>query len=82
MKIDVTLEAQKSKVRTLLSSDEGKQAMKNQSIQSEGAFGILKEDYDFYHLSRRGNSRVKIEIYSAVIGFNIRKYHKAKMKKK
>lgn len=79
MKIDLTLEAQKSKVRNLLSSDEGKQIMRNRSIQSEGAFGILKEDYGFDCLSRRGETGVKIEVYSASIGFNIRKYHKAKM---
>lgn len=80
MKIDLTLEAQKSKVRNLLSSDDGKQIMRNRSIQSEGAFGILKEDYGFDCLSRRGETGVKIEVYSASIGFNIRKYHKAKIK--
>lgn len=79
MKIDLTLEAQKSKVRNLLSSDDGKQIMRNRSIQSEGAFGILKEDYGFDCLSRRGETGVKIEVYSASIGFNIRKYHKAKI---
>ncbi len=47
MKIDLTLEAQKSKVRKLLKSEEGKQIMRNRSIQSEGAFGVLKEDYGF-----------------------------------
>lgn len=79
MKIDLTLEAQKSKVRNLLSSEDGKQIMRNRSIQSEGAFGILKEDYGFDCLSRRGETGVKIEVYSASIGFNIRKYHKAKI---
>lgn len=80
MKIDLTLEAQKSKVRNILSSDEGKQIMTNRSIQSEGAFGILKEDYGFDCLSRRGETGVKIEVYSASVGFNIRKYHKARIK--
>lgn len=80
MKIDLTLEAQKSKVRKLLKSEEGKQIMRNRSIQSEGAFGVLKEDYGFDRLSRRGETGVKIEVYSASIGYNIKKYHKAKMK--
>lgn len=55
--------------------------MKNRSIQSEGAFGILKEDYGFDCLGRRGESGVMVEVYCASIGFNIRKYHKAKIKK-
>lgn len=81
MDVDLVLEAQKSKVRALLSSDDGKIIMKNRSIQSEGAFGILKEDYGFDCLSRRGESGVDVEVYCASIGFNIRKYHKAKIKK-
>ena len=80
MKIDFTLEAQKSKVRSNLSTEEGKEAMKNRSIQSEGAFGILKEDYDFDCLSRRGETGVKIEVYCASLGFNIKKYHRVKIK--
>lgn len=80
MEIDLTLEAQKSKVKSILTSEEGKRIMTERSIQSEGAFGILKEDYKFDCLSRRGETGVKIEIYSASIGFNIRKYHRAKLK--
>lgn len=81
VEIDVTLEGQKKKVRNLLLSEQGIEIMKNRSIQSEGAFGILKEDYGFDCLSRRGETGVKIEVYCASIGFNIRKYHKAKLKK-
>lgn len=80
MEVDFVLEAQKSKVRALLSSDDGKHFMKNRSIQSEGAFGILKEDYSFDCLSRRGESGVMVEVCAASIGFNIRKFHKAKIK--
>lgn len=80
-RIDITLETQKTKARRILRSDEGKEVMKKRSIQSEGAFGILKEDYGFDCLSRRGESGVKIEFYSASIGFNIKKYHRAKLKK-
>lgn len=36
MEINLTYEAQKSKVRKLLDSDEGKQIMSNRSSQSEG----------------------------------------------
>lgn len=81
VEIDVTLEGQKKKVRNLLSSEQGIEIMKNRSIQSEGAFGILKEDYGFDRLSRRGETGVRIEVYCASIGFNIRKYHKTKLKK-
>lgn len=80
MEINLTYEAQKSKVRKLFDSDEGKQIMSNRSSQSEGAFGILKEDYKFNRLSRRGETGVKLEVYSAAIGFNIKKYHRDKEK--
>lgn len=79
MEINLVYEAQKSKVRNLLGSKEGKKILRNRSVQSEGAFGILKEDYGFDCLSRRGETGVKIEVYCASIGFNIRKYHKAKL---
>lgn len=80
MEINLMYEKQKSNVRTLLSSEEGKEALRNRSIQAEGAFGVLKENYGFDRLSRRGETGVRIEIYSASIGHNIRKFHKAKVK--
>jgi transposase len=46
----------------------------NRSIQVEGAFGVLKQDYGFWRLSRRGYSNVKNEFTLHCIAFNINKY--------
>lgn len=48
----------------------------NRSIQSEGAFGVLKEDYGFRRFLHRGNSKVFAEILLMAIGYNINKLHR------
>lgn len=65
-----------------LESEEGKKIMTQRSIQAEGVFVNLKQDYGYTRLRRRGESGVKEEIYLAVIGYNIRKYHIHKQRKK
>ena len=46
----------------------------NRSIQAEGAFGVLKEDYGFRRLNRRGYTNVKNEFTLHCIAYNINKY--------
>lgn len=72
----------KKEVNGNLATKEGKKLMKNRSIYAEGTFGIIKEDYHYNRLRRRGESGVKLEITLVAIGFNIRKYHKILMEKK
>lgn len=72
----------KIEVRRNLESDEGKELMKNRSIYAEGTFGIIKEDYHYARVRRRGISGVKLEITLVAIGFNLRKYHKKMMEKR
>lgn len=69
------LEGMKEEVYRNLHTEEGKEAMRNRSIFSEGAFGIIKEDYHYSRLRRRGESGVKLELTLVAIGFNIRRYH-------
>lgn len=52
----------------------------NRSIQVEGAFGVLKNDYDFQRFLLRGKTKVKLEILLLCIGYNINKLH-AKIQK-
>lgn len=47
----------------------------NRSIQVEGAFGVLKNDYDFQRFLLRGKTKVKIEFLLLCIGYNINKLH-------
>ncbi|MDD4125139.1 MAG: IS1182 family transposase [Eubacteriales bacterium] len=47
----------------------------NRSIQSEGAFGVVKQDYGFQRFSHRGKKNVFTEILIVAMGYNINKYH-------
>lgn len=58
-----------------ITSETGVQLRMNRSIQSEGAFGVVKEDYNFRRFLTRGNKNVRTEILLAAMGYNIRKLH-------
>jgi transposase len=47
----------------------------NRSIQSEGAFGVLKEDRQFDRFLTRGTQNVTTEILLLCFGYNINKLH-------
>ncbi len=47
----------------------------NRSIQSEGAFGIIKQDMGFRRFLTRGKKNVFCEMLLMAIGFNINKWH-------
>ena len=52
----------------------------NRSIQVEGAFGVLKSDYNFDRFLTRGKNSVKTEFILLCFGYNINKLH-AKIQK-
>ena len=56
-------------------SETGIQYRMNRSIQVEGAFGVLKNDYDFQRFLLRGKTKVKLEILLLCLGYNINKLH-------
>ena len=45
----------------------------NRSIQVEGAFGVLKNDYEFQRFLLRGKTKLKLEILLLCLGYNINK---------
>ena len=47
----------------------------NRSIQVEGAFGVLKHDYEFQRFLLRGKTKVKLEILLLCFGYNLNKLH-------
>ncbi len=61
-------------------SDTGILYRMNRSIQVEGAFGVLKNDYEFQRFLLRGKTKVKLEILLLCMGYNINKLH-AKIQK-
>ena len=76
------LEEYQAEVQKNLSSEEGKELMKQRSIQAEGIFGQIKQDNEYDRLRRRGKDGVKLEILLISIGHNLRKYHTRKQNQK
>ena len=63
-----------------IQSETGIKYRMNRSIQVEGAFGVLKSDYEFQRFLLRGKTKVKLEILLLCMGYNINKLH-AKIQK-
>ena len=47
----------------------------NRSIQSEGAFGVVKQDYGFRQFRLRGQKKVTTEILLLAMAYDINKLH-------
>ena len=47
----------------------------NRSIQAEGVFGVIKENYKFRQLLLRGKKKVETEIAIVAMAYNINKLH-------
>ena len=65
----------KAKAQKLITSEFGKQLRMNRSIQSEGFFGVLKEDKHFRRFMLRGSVKVDVEMQLLGLSFNILKYY-------
>lgn len=50
----------------------------NRSIQSEGTFGIIKQDRNYKRIVRKGLKSVNTKILLLSIGYNLMKYHNKK----
>ena len=55
------------------STDKGILLRMNRSIQVEGAFGVLKQDYGFRRFLTRGKTNNETRLFILAIAFNIRK---------
>lgn len=53
----------------------------NRSIESEGAFGLMKWDRSYKRAFRRGRENVELEFLLIACGFNLYKYHNNKTKR-
>lgn len=58
-----------------ITSEQGKLLRLNCSIQSEGVFGVLKQDYGFRRYLRRGEANVFTETLLYAMPFDIKKLH-------
>ncbi len=58
-----------------ITSEQGILLRMNRSIQSEGAFGVVKQDYYFRQFLLRGQMKVTTEIRLLAMAYNINKLH-------
>ena len=58
-----------------ITSEKGILLRMNRSIQSEGAFGVVKQDYGFRQFLLRGNKKVLTEILIVAMAYDINKLH-------
>ncbi len=80
--VNPILEEFERTAREKLNSEEGIRHRVQRSIQSEGAFGVIKEDYAYDRLHRRSIKNVEMEFLLVCVGFNLMKYHNKKIRKK
>jgi len=67
---------QREESRIRITSETGILLRMNRSIQAEGAFGVIKQDYGFRQFLLRGNKKVKTEILLIAMAYNINKLHR------
>lgn len=63
-----------------ITTPKGTELRMNRSIQVEGAFGVLKQDYGFRRFLTRGNENVKVEMLLLCFAYNINKLHNKTVK--
>ena len=59
-----------------ITTEEGIKLRLHRSIQVEGAFGLLKNDFGFRRFLTRGKRNVRTELFLLAMGFNLKKYWK------
>ena len=75
---EVTLQLQKyiQEAEENLLSIEGIEMRVNRSSQVEGAFGVIKQDFQYERFRRRSLPKVSLEFMLVCLGYNIRKLFK------
>ena len=68
-----TMVRQKQKAAERITSTEGILLRMNRSIQVEGAFGVLKQDYGFRRFLTRGKTKTETQFFLLSFAFNIQK---------
>ena len=73
VRVNQVLNEFRPKVLEALTSDEGILLRRNRSIQVEGVFGVLKEDYGFRRFLTRGKRNIETQFFLLAFAFNIEK---------
>ncbi len=75
MQVSKTFVAKRQISYRNITTEEGILLRVNRSIQVEGAFGVLKNDYHFNRFLTRGKTSVKTEFMLLCFGHNVNKLH-------
>ncbi len=75
MQLSKTFLRQRDQSLRNITSETGILLRMNRSIQVEGAFGVIKQDYGFRQFLLRGNKKVRTEMLIMAFGYNINKLH-------
>lgn len=73
--ISKTFLRQRQKTREQIISQEGILLRINRSIQTEGAFAVIKEDYAFRRFLTRGTENARTEMLLMAMGYNLFRLH-------
>ena len=73
VRVNQILNEYRPKVLEALTSEEGTLLRMNRSIQVEGVFGVLKEDYGFRRFLTRGKKNVETQFFLLAFALNIEK---------
>ncbi len=71
MQLSKTFLRQRDQSLRNITSETGILLRMNRSIQVEGAFGVIKQDYGFRQFLLRGNKKVRTEMLIMAFGYNI-----------
>ena len=73
MQVTRDLAEYRKKTLEALASEEGALLRMNRSIQVEGVFGIIKEDYGFRRFLTRGKKNIETQFFLLAFALNIEK---------
>lgn len=68
-----TMARQKKEATQRITADEGIILRMNRSIQVEGAFGVIKQDFAFRRFLTRGKTKTETQFFLLAFAFNIQK---------
>ena len=73
IRVSHKLNEQNRKATKLITTDEGILLRMNRSIQVEGAFGVIKQDFRFRRFLTRGKAKTETQLFLLAFAFNIEK---------
>lgn len=76
IQVAVKFEQYRKQSHSNILSEQGIRLRINRSIQAEGVFGVLKQDFGFRRFLTRGRMNVQTELMLLALGFNVNKLHK------